>query len=100
MDINKLMQQAQQMQKQLEDVSNSINEQEFTAEASNGLVKITINGEYKILDLDIDSSIIVAEDKEMLQDLIVIAFNNAKEKVDESKKEQLESIASGLNLPF
>lgn len=94
------MQQAQQMQKQLEDVSNSINEQEFTAEASNGLVKITINGEYKILDLDIDSSIIVAEDKEMLQDLIVIAFNNAKEKVDESKKEQLESIASGLNLPF
>ena len=100
MDINKLMQQAQAMQKQIEDTTNAINEKEFEAEASNGLVKITINGEYTVLNVEIDPSIIVAEDKEMLQDLIMIAFNNAKEKVDECKKEQLGSMASALNLPF
>ena len=100
MDINKLMQQAQAMQKQIEDTTNAINEKEFEAEASNGLVKITINGEYTVLNIDIDPSIIVAEDKDILQDLIMIAFNNAKEKVDECKKEQLGSMASALNLPF
>ena len=94
------MQQAQAMQKQIEDTTNAINEKEFEAEASNGLVKITINGEYTVLNIDIDPSIIVAEDKDILQDLIMIAFNNAKEKVDECKKEQLGSMASALNLPF
>lgn len=100
MDINKLMQQAQAMQKKIEETTNAINEKEFTGEASNGLVKITINGEYTTLNVDIDPSVVVVEDKDMLQDLIMIAFNNAKEKVDECKKEQLGSMASALNLPL
>ena len=100
MDINKLMQQAQAMQKQIEDTTNEINEKEFTAEASNGLVKITINGEYAILNVDIDPSILTADDKEMIEDLIMIAFNSAKQQVDDCKREQLGSMASAMNLPF
>ena len=100
MDINKLMQQAQAMQKQIEQTTNEINEKEFTAEASGGLVKVTISGEYTVLNIDIDPSIIVAEDKEMIEDLIMVAINSAKQQVDEYKKEQLGSMASAMKLPF
>ena len=100
MDINKLMQQAQAMQKQIENATNAINEMEFEADASNGLVKVKINGENRILDIDIDASILNPDDKEMIQDLIMIAINNANDKVEEYKKEILGSMASAMGLPI
>lgn len=100
MDINKLMQQAQAMQKQIEDASNAINEMEFEAEASNGLVKVVINGENKILSVNIDPSILNPEDKEMIEELIVIALNNANEKLEAYRKERLGSMASAMGLPI
>lgn len=100
MDINKLMQQAQAMQKQIENATNAINEMEFEADASNGLVKVKINGENRILDIDIDASILNPDDKEMIQDLIMIAINNANDKVEEYKKERLGSMASAMGLPI
>ena len=100
MDINKLMQQAQAMQKQIEEASNAINDMEFEAEASNGLVKVVMNGENKILNIDIDSSILVPEDKEMIEELIVIAVNNANQKVEEYKKERFGSMASAFGIPM
>ena len=93
------MQQAQAMQKQIEEASNAINEMEFTAEASNGLVKVTINGENKLLSIDIDASILNPEDKEMIEELIVIATNNAVEKAENYKKERFGSMASAMGLP-
>ena len=99
MDINKLMQQAQAMQKQIEDASNAINEMEFTAEASNGLVKATVNGNNEVLNIDIDPSILNPEDKEMIEDLIMIAINNANEKVAVCKKDRFGSMASAMGLP-
>ena len=99
MDINKLMQQAQAMQKQIEDASNAINEMEFEADASNGLVKVTVNGNNEILSIDIDASILNPEDKEMIEDLIAIAINNAIRKVEEYKQERFGSMASAMGLP-
>ena len=100
MDINKLLQQAQTMQKQIEKASEAINEMEFEAEASNGLVKVKVNGENKILNIEIDPSIINADDKEMLQDLIMIAINNAIQKAEDYKKDKFGSMASSMGLPF
>lgn len=99
MDINKIMQQAQAMQKQIEETSEKINAMEFEAEASNGLVKVTVNGEYKVLAVNIDPSILNADDKEMIEDLITIALNNAIEKVDEAKQNSFGSMASALGIP-
>lgn len=99
MDINKLMQQAQAMQKQLEETNEKINSMEFEGQASNGLVKVVVNGEYKVLSVDIDPNIINAQDKEMLQDLIMIATNQAIEKADECKKDSFGSMASALGIP-
>ena len=99
MDINKLMQQAQAMQKQLEKATEQINATEFEGVASNGLVKVTVNGENKVLAVNLDPSILNPEDKEMIEDLIMIAVNDAIGKADEMKKERLGSMASAMGLP-
>ena len=99
MDINKLMQQAQAMQKQLEDAGKQINAMEFEGSASNGLVKVTVSGENKILSIWIDPSILNPEDQEMIQDLIMIAVNDAIEKAEDYKKDRFGSMASAMGLP-
>ena len=100
MDINKLMQQAQAMQKQLEKATEQINATEFEGVASNGLVKVTVNGENKVLSVSLDPSILNPEDKEMIEDLIMIAVNDAIGKADDMKKERLGSMASAMGLPL
>ncbi|MBQ1483214.1 MAG: YbaB/EbfC family nucleoid-associated protein [Erysipelotrichaceae bacterium] len=100
MDINKLMQQAQAMQKQLEKATEQINATEFEGVASNGLVKVTVNGENKVLSVSLDPGILNPEDKEMIEDLIMIAVNDAISKADEMKKERLGSMASAMGLPL
>ena len=96
MDINKLMQQAQAMQKQLEDANKQLNAMEFEGSASNGLVKVVVNGEFRVVSVSIDPSILNADDKEMIEELIMIAINNANEKVDQAKKEKFGSMTQGL----
>lgn len=100
MDINQLMKQAQAMQKQIEDASEKINAMEFEGEASNGLVKVVVNGENRVLSVDINKDILNADDKEMIEDLIMIAINNAIDKADETKKNSFSSMAQSLGLPI
>lgn len=98
MDINKLMQQAQAMQKQLEDANKELSSMEFEGSASNGLVKVKCNGDYKVSSVDIDESILNKEDKDMIQDLVMIAVNEAINKVDVGKKQKFGYLASGLGI--
>ena len=100
MDINQLMKQAQAMQKQIEDASEKINAMEFEGEASNGLVKVVVNGENRVLSVDINKDILNADDKEMIEDLIMIAINNAIDKADVTKKNSFGSMAQSLGLPI
>ena len=100
MDINKLMQQAQAMQKQLEKATEQINAMEFEGSASNGLVKAVVNGENKVLSISIDPEILNPDDKEMIEDLIMIAVNKAIAKADETKKDRFGSMAGAMGLPF
>lgn len=98
MDINSLMRQAQQMQKTIEDKTNKLNAMQFEGVASNGLVKVVVNGEYKVVSVDINKEIINPDDKEMIEDLIMIAMNDVVEKIEKSKKDELGSMASMLGL--
>ena len=93
MDINKLMQQAQAMQEQLEKASEQINAMEFEGSASNGLVKVTVTGENRVTAVNIDPEILNPDDKEMIEDMVMIAVNDAIEKADETKKSRLGSMA-------
>ena len=100
MDINKLMQQAQEMQKQLEKANDQINEMEFEGTASNGLVKIAINGENRVLAVSIDKEVINPDDKDMLEDMIMIAINDAIQQVEETKKDKFGGMAAAMGLPI
>lgn len=100
MDINKLMQQAQAMQRQLEKETAEINQMEFEGSASNGLVKVKVNGENKVLAVNIDPSILNPDDKEMIEDLVMIATNEAIDAAEETKKNRYGSMASAMGLPI
>ncbi|MBQ1507845.1 MAG: YbaB/EbfC family nucleoid-associated protein [Erysipelotrichaceae bacterium] len=99
MDFDKLLEQAQKMQKDLEKMNEEMNVAEFEGSASNGLVKVVVNGDMRLLSVDIDESILNREDKEMIEDLLVIAFKNAAEKVDVMRNEKLTAATGGLGLP-
>ena len=99
MDFDKLLEQAQKMQKDLERLSEEMNVAEFEGSASNGLVKVTINGDMRLLSVDISEEILNKDDKEMVQDLLVIAFKNAADKVDAMRNEKLSAATGGLGLP-
>ncbi len=72
-----------------------------TAESGAGLVRVTINGQKKIIGLEIDNDLIKPEDKEMLQDLVVAAVNKAMENIEPKIKEHLQKSTQGMlpNIP-
>ena len=98
MDINKLMQQAQEMQRELEKTAEEIKNMEFEGSASNGLVKVMINGDNRVVAVTIDPSILNPEDKEMIEDLIMIATNEASDKLDEERTNRLGMIQTAKGL--
>lgn len=74
---------------------------EVEGNAGGGVVKIRMNGEYKVSDIEVDPSILDEEDKEMLFDLLTAAFNDAVDKVNEEKTKLLGDLGLGdVDLPF
>ena len=88
-NMQAMMRQAQKMQQDAMKAKEEIENSEFECVASNGLVKITINGAYEMVSIKIDPSIVDSDDTEMLEDLIVVAFNDAKAKAERMKNEKL-----------
>tara|TARA_B110000503_G_C7171175_1_gene424343 strand:- start:6941 stop:7255 length:315 start_codon:yes stop_codon:yes gene_type:complete len=89
MDINQLMKQAQSMQKKMKDMQEEISLKEFTGQAGGGLISVIMSGSGEMRKVSIDPSLIQSEDKEMLEDLIVAAHNEAKTKADEESKNNM-----------
>ena len=88
-NMQAMMRQAQKMQqdalKAKEELDNSV----FEGSASGGLVKVEINGAYEMQSVKIDPSVVDADDVEMLEDLVVAAYNDAKTKIDDKKNSSL-----------
>jgi len=86
-NMNNLLKQAQKMQKQMEDAQASLETEEVTASAGGGAVQITVSGKKEITKVQIDKEVVDPDDVEMLQDLIMVAVNEAMKQVDaESEK--------------
>jgi nucleoid-associated protein EbfC len=102
MNMQQLMQQAQrmqeQMQKNMEKAQAELAQAEIIGESGAGLVKVTLNGKYDVKRVNIDQSLL-SEDKEIMEDLIAAAMNDAVRKVEVASKEAMGSAASGLGLP-
>ena len=96
MNIQKMMQQAQQMQERLQ---RQMSDMTVEATAGGGMVTVTANGHKNILSIKIDPEVVSKEDVEMLQDLIVAAINDAHRKVDDALAGQMKGMMGGLNSP-
>jgi DNA-binding YbaB/EbfC family protein len=96
MNIQKMMQQAQQMQERLQ---KQMAEMRIEATAGGGMVTVTVNGNKHVLAVKLDPEVISKDDVEMLQDLIVAAINDAHRKVDEGLANQMQGMMGGLKIP-
>ncbi|MCK2183589.1 YbaB/EbfC family nucleoid-associated protein [Halomonas getboli] len=96
--MGNLMKQAQEMQEKMQKAQEEVAKAEVHGEAGAGMIKITMNGRHDVLKVDIDPSV-MEEDKELLEDLLAAAVNDAVRKVEANSKELMEGATSGLNLP-
>jgi len=103
MDMEELMRQAQQaaetIQKQMNDVQVTLDALEVQGSSGGGLVKIRATAKGRILSVSIDDSLIVPEDKQMLEDLVTAAFNDARAKADQAADTEMQKAQSGMGLP-
>ena len=95
MDINQVMQQAQQFQKRMADVQDDMAGRQLTSTVGGGMVTVTVNGKNELLALKIDSMIINPEDPNMLQDLIVAGVNDAMRKAREAMQAEMQKLTGG-----
>ena len=96
--IGNLMKQAQKMQADMQKAQEEIASLEITGEAGGGMVKVTMTGKHEVRRVEIDDSL-MGDDKEMLEDLIAAATNDAVHKVERETSERMSGITSGMNLP-
>ena len=96
MNIQKMMQQAQQMQERLQ---RQMADMKIEATAGGGMVTVTVNGHKHLLQIKLDPEVVSKDDVEMLQDLIVAAINDAHRRVDEALASQMQGLMGGLRLP-
>ena len=96
MDMKKLMQQAQEMQKAMAEKQATLASRTFEASAGGGMVTAAVNGKYEVLKLTIDPSIVTASDVGMLEDLVVAAVNEAFKKAGEAVGQEMSGMLGGM----
>ncbi len=96
--LGNILKQAQKMQEEMQKVQQELAELEVTGEAGGGMVKVTMNGRHEARAVQIDPEL-MGDDREMLEDLIAAAINDAVRKVEQQSQERLASVTSGLPLP-
>lgn len=97
-DFNNLMQQAQEMQKRMQDVQKDIANVEVEGTSGAGLVRVKLTGRYECKRVSIDQGLL-SESKDVLEDLVAAAFNDAVHKVDETTRGKMASLTAGMDLP-
>ncbi len=96
LNIQGLMKQAQMMQKKMQEAQEKLAQTEVMGSAANGLLTITLNGKSEMKKINIDKSL--ADDIEMLEDLLLVAYNDAHNKVEAMAEESMKSATGGVNL--
>ncbi|WP_421865768.1 YbaB/EbfC family nucleoid-associated protein [Motiliproteus sp.] len=96
--MGNLMKQAQQMQEKMQQAQEEIANAEVTGESGAGLIKVVMNGRHDVRQVSIDDSL-MEEDKEILEDLLAAAVNDAVRKVESASQEKMASITGGMMPP-
>ena len=98
-NINQMMKQAQQLQEKMAEMQERANQVEMTGASGGGMVKVTVNGKGEMKGITIDPALVDPKEVDVLEDLIMAAFNDAKTKVDAHVAEEMSKITGGLGLP-
>lgn len=98
-NLGQMMKQAQEIQNKITEMQNGLVNVEVTGTSGGGMVKITLSGKSEARKVFIDPSLMESDDKEILEDLIVAAFNDAKSKADTLSAEKMKELTGGLQLP-
>lgn len=98
-NIGQMMKQAQEMQNRMQEMQEKLQEETQTGTSGGGLVSVTMNGKGDLQAVSIDPSLLTADEKDVLQDLVVAAHRDAKNKVDAYVQEKTQEMMGGLQLP-
>lgn len=98
-NFNNLMKQAQKMQTEMQRAQKELEEKRFEGQAGGGAVKIELNGKKEMLSVTIEPGAADPDDVEMLQDLIMAAYNQAAEKINEETQDKMGGITGGMKIP-
>ena len=98
-NLGQLMKQAQEMQAKMQEMQERVAEAEATGVAGGGMVSVTLNGKSEMRSVKIDPALADPNDMEILEDLIVAAYNDAKGKIEAHVQEEMQKVTGGLNLP-
>ena len=98
-NLGQMMKQAQEMQAKMNEVQESLAQVEITGAAGGGMVEVTLNGKGEMRSLTVDPSLMTLAEREVLEDLIVAAHNDAKVKVERHVAEEMSKLTGGLKLP-
>ncbi|MCL1476093.1 MULTISPECIES: YbaB/EbfC family nucleoid-associated protein [unclassified Marinobacter] len=97
-NMGELMKKAQKMQENMQKAQEEIAKAEVTGESGAGLVKVVMNGRHDVRNVEIDPSL-MAEEKDILEDLLAAAVNDAVRRVDANQKDKMSGMMSGMGLP-
>jgi nucleoid-associated protein EbfC len=98
-NLGQMMKQAQQMQAKMAEMQARLDQVEMTGAAGGGLVQVTLNGKGEVRKLKIDKSLVDPNEVEVLEDLVLAAFNDAKQHIESHVAEEMAKLTGGLKLP-
>lgn len=98
-NLNDIMKAAQNVQTQLQEAQAKLDGIEVEGAAGGGLVKVRATAKGRIVSVNIDPSLLTPDDKEMVEDLVAAAFNDARAKADQVSNEEMQKMTAGLPLP-
>jgi DNA-binding YbaB/EbfC family protein len=98
-NLGQMMKQAQEMQTRMAELQAKLETVELSGAAGGGMVQVTLSGKGEMKQLKIDKSLVDPDETEVLEDLILAAFNDAKQKVEAHMAEEMSKLTGGLKLP-
>lgn len=98
-NIGKLMKQAQEMQQKMAKLQEELAQREVEASSGGGMVRVKMNGQQEVLSIQIESEVFEDGDKEMLEDLVVTAINEARRAALDLAKDEMSKLTGGLPMP-
>ncbi len=98
-NMNQMLKQAQKMQEEITKTQNELEEREFETSVGGGAVEIKMTGAKKLLSLKIKPEVVDPDDVEMLEDLVMSAFNQAVENIEKTSEEEMSKVTGGVSFP-